>query len=282
MPNVVAQSLKRSSTDNIAVILPRINTSYYSDMTSGISWELAKHGYHLFIYEMENLHKPELEVLQMMRENMVAGVISIGMSDDMMFRDSLVYLVEWGIPVVYVNRLIPYQGYPLLYPDFMRVGELAANHLIERGKRRLALLQKPLGEDLVVHHAETFQAAVQARGLEPPAILETAPGLVTSPECLARLTGGEIDGVFVLNELMAAGLIKCLTQQGIRIPEDIAVLGFGNSLVGEITAPELSCVDLQNYELGVHGARLILRQIQGLPIEPVTMLEPSIVQRKST
>ena len=81
---------------------------------------------------------------------------------------------------------------------------------------------------------------------------------------------------------MAAGLIKCLTQQGIRIPEDIAVLGFGNSLVGEITAPELSCVDLQNYELGVHGARLILRQIQGLPIEPVTMLEPSIVQRKST
>ena len=216
----------------------------------------------------------------------------------MMFRDSLVYLVEWGIPVVYVNRLIPYQGYPLLYPDFMRVGELAANHLIERGKRRLALLQKPSGEDLVVHHAETFRAAVQAHGLEPPAILETAPGLVTSPECLARLTTGAHDtgktenrsghchrtvyGVFVLNELMAAGLIKCLTQQGIRIPEDIAVLGFGNSLVGEITAPELSCVDLQNYELGVHGARLILRQIQGLPIEPVTMLEPSIVQRKST
>lgn len=282
VPNVVAQSLKRNSTDNIAVILPRINTSYYSDMTGGIGWELAKHGYNLFIYEMENLSLPELEVLQMMRENMVAGVISIGMSYDMTFRESLSYLVEWDIPVVYVNRPIPYQGYPLLYPDFLQVGELAARHLISRGKRHLALLQKCASSDSVVQHIQSFQSTVQAEGLDTPVTLETAPGLITSPECLDHLIENDIDGVFVLNELMAAGLIKCLTQRGVRIPGDLAVLGFGNSIIGEITAPELSCVDLQNYELGVHSARLILQQIQGLPIEPVTVLSPSIVQREST
>jgi len=219
----------------------------------------------------------------MMRENMAAGVIFIGMSYDLAFKDTLKYLVDWGIPVVYVNRLIPYTHYPLLYPDFLKVGELAAGHLIQRGKRRLALVRKgDSGDDPMVQHAASFRTATLAAGLPEPVILDTSPGLVTSPSCLDALIDGGIDGVFALNELIAAGLVKCLSQRGVRIPQDIAVLGFGNSIVGEITTPELSCVDLQNYELGIHSAQLIIRQIDGLPIDPVTVLEPSIVQRTST
>lgn len=283
VPNQVAQSLKRSSTDNVAVILPRINTSYYSDMTGGISLELAKRGFHLFIYEMENLRKSEREVLQMMRESMAAGVISIGMSDDMSFRDSLDYLVDHGIPAVYVNRQVPPQRYPVICPDFLRVGGMAAGHLIERGKRRLAILRKARADDeLIHHHEESFREAAAMAGLPEPVALESAPGLVTSSECLDRLSSGEIDGVFVLNELMAAGVVKGLTARGVRIPEDIAVLGFGDSIISEITDPELSCIDLQNYELGVRSAQLILKQIEGAPVPQTMVLKPSLIQRRST
>lgn len=282
VPNMVAQSLKKNSTSNIAVILPRITSSYYADMTGGISHELAKQGYNLFIYEVDNLQKSEEEILQMMRENMVAGVIFIGLSYDFSFKDSLQYLLEWKIPVVYVNRLIPYQGYPLLYPDFLKVGRLAADHLIARGKRRLALVCSKRPDDLIPHHIESFRSGTLAAGLEDPLVLETQPGLVPTPECLGRLLEGDIDGVFVLNELIAAGLVKALSQRGVRIPGDMAVLGFGNSIVGEITSPELSCVDLRNYELGVQSARLILQQIDRVTPEPVTTLEPFILQREST
>lgn len=282
VPNMVAQSLKKNSTTNIAVILPRITSSYYSDMTGGISQELAKHGFNLFIYEVDNLQKTEAEILQVMRENMIAGVIFIGMSYDMSFKDSLQYLLDWKIPVVYVNRLLPHTNFPLVYPNFPKVGQLAAEHLIARGKRRLALVYKKLPDDLSLHHIEAFRDTIAASGLDCPVILSTQPGLIPSNECLERLLAGDIDGIFALNELIAAGLVKSLTQRGLHIPSDIAVLGFGNSIVGEITSPELSCVDLRNYELGLQSAKLILQQIDHLPTDPITVLDPFILQREST
>lgn len=277
VPNAVAQSLKRSTTNNIAVILPRITSSYYADMTGGISGELAKRGYNLFIYEVEHMNKTELEILQLMRENMVAGVIFIGMSHDFSFRENISYLLDCKIPVVYANRLVSYDGYPLVYPDFVRVGQLAVEHLMGRGRRQLAMIHKHTSP-----HIQYFRDAVCAAGLPEPTLFQAVPEPHSADQCARQLLERGIDGIFVQNELLAVGIIKALARQGANVPGQVSVLGFGNSVVGEISTPELSCVDLQNHQLGVLSARLILRQIARKPVEPVTLLEPSILTRAST
>ena len=281
VPNAVAQSLKRNSTSNIAVILPRITSSYYADMTGGISGELAKHGYNLFIYEVEHMQKSELEILQLMRENMVAGVIFIGMSYDFSFRDNISYLLDCHIPVVYANRLMEYAGYPLIYPDFVKVGQLAVEHLVTRGRRRLALIHKHI-YDPTAPHIQGFCDVVAAAGLPAPLLLQATAEPDSADRCVRTLLADQVDGVFVQNELLAVSLIKALSRQGVAVPEQMAVLGFGKSIVGEISSPELSCIDLQNHELGVCSAQQILRQIDHRPVEPVTVLAPSILQRGST
>lgn len=281
VPNAVAQSLKRNSTSNVAVILPRITSSYYSDMTGGISSELAQHGYNLFIYEVEHMQKSELEILQLMRENMVAGVIFIGMSYDFSFRDQISYLLSCHIPVVYANRLMDYAGYPLIYPDFLQVGQLAVEHLITRGRRRLALVHKHI-YDPTAPHIQGFRDVVAAAGLSAPILLQATEDPGSADRCVQALLEDQIDGVFVQNELLAVSLIKAFSRRGVAVPGQVAVLGFGNSIIGEISTPELSCIDLQNHALGVQSARLILRQIDHRPVEPVTVLAPSILQRGST
>lgn len=281
VPNAVAQSLKRNTTSNIAVILPRITSSYYSEMTGGISGELAKHGYNLFIYEVEHMQKSELEILQLMRENMVAGVIFIGMSYDFSFRDQIPYLLNCRIPVVYANRLMDYAGYPLIYPDFIKVGQLAVEHLITRGRRRLALIHKHI-YDTAAPHIQGFRDVVAAAGLPAPILLQATYDPASADQCVQTLLAEQVDGVFVQNELLAVGLIKALSRRGVAVPGQVAVLGFGNSIVGEISTPELSCIDLQNHELGVRSAQLILGQISHRPVDPVTVLAPSILQRGST
>lgn len=282
VPNVVAKSLKNNSTSNVSVILPKINNLYYSEMTSGISEELGKHQYNLFISEMDNLNKTEDEVLQTMRENLMAGVIFIGLSGDMRFKDTLQGLISAHMPVVYVNRILPYTNFPLVYPDFEKVGTLAAEHLMSRGKKRLALVRKNTGGSLVQHHVDSFCQAVTAAGLPAPVILESANTLPPDAACVKRLAKGDVDGVFVLNEMMAVGFMKELRKAGRSIPGDIAVLGFGNSLIGELTSPELSCIDLQNHALGVKSAEIIMKQILHQPFDTATVLEPSIVRREST
>lgn len=280
VPNVVAKALKRKETFNVAVILPKINNIYYSEITSGISQTLGKHHYNLFIYEVDNLNLSEEEILQLMRENMIAGIIFIGLFSDMSFKESIHSVLKLNIPVVYANRCIPYAGFPLLYPDLIKASKLGAEHLFLKGKNRIALVHKHLPDHLLTYFLEGFSQA--SKGEKSPVILDIEDGMDLSKDFIPVLLQNHIEGVFVLNEMNAVYLTKALVQANIRIPEDIAVVSLGNSLMSQISTPELTCVDLQNRELGIRSADIILCQIRKQEYEPTTVLEPFIVERKST
>ncbi|GFZ78362.1 catabolite control protein A [Paenibacillus marchantiophytorum] len=277
--NVVAKSLKHMETFNVAVIVPKINNLYYSEMTSGISQILGKHHYNLYIYEVDNLNLSEDEVLQLMRENMIAGIIFIGLFSDVSFKETIRNVVEWNIPVVYANRYMDYNGFPLLYPDLVKASKLGVEHLFLKDKRRIAFVHKNLPDHLLSYFLEGYSQA--SKDENKPMIMEIEEGMDLSKDCIPKLLQNNIDGVFVLNEMLAVNLTKALVQADIRILEDIAVLSLGNSLISEISTPELTSIDLQNRELGIRSAEIILSQIRKEAFEPITVLEPFIVERRS-
>lgn len=279
VPNVVAKSLKRNETTNIAVILPKIDNLYYSTMTSGISEVLGRHHYNLFIYEVNNLDLNEGEVLQLMRENMVAGVIFIGLSYDLSFKDSIRILLDWKIPVVYMNRQIPYDGYPLIYPDFSKAGRMAAEHLHLKGKRRTAFVYRNKSSEFIGANVDAFMEG--APDADTPVLIDMDEDS-SMDRCADQLVKEHADSIFVMSELMAVQLAKCLLRRGIRIPEDMAVIGFGNSLMSEIATPGLTCLDFGDKEMGRRSAELILDQIHKKAVEPVTVLPIQVVEREST
>ncbi|MGE7839803.1 LacI family DNA-binding transcriptional regulator [Lysinibacillus sp. NPDC093712] len=280
VPNVVAKALKRKETTNVAVILPKINSLYYSEITSGISQTLGKHHYNLFIYEVDNLNLSENEILLLMRENMVAGIIIIGLFSDLSFKDNIPSFLECGIPVVYANRCIPYSGFPLVYPDLTKAGRIGAEYLFSKGKNKLALVHKKLPNDVLELFLDGISQASKYE--QKPLIIEIDDNMNLSKDCVPNLLENNIDGAFVLNELSAVYLTKALVHRDVRICEDIAVLSLGNSLLSQISTPELTCVDLQNQELGIRSAEIILSEIQKEKFEAVTILEPFIVERKSS
>lgn len=279
VPNVVAKSLKRNETTNVAVILPKIDNLYYAAMTAGIGEILGNHHYNLFIYEVNHLNLDEREVLQLMRENMVAGVIFIGLSYDMSFKDSIQILLDWNIPVVYMNRQIPYNGYPLIYPDFMKAGGLAAEHLRGKGRKRTAFVYKNKSSEFIQSNMDAYKDAYPE---SDELIMIDLDGDTDMDRCVDRLLEEKADSVFVLSELLTANLTKRLIQRGVRVPEDIAAIGFGYSLISEISTPELTCLDFGDKEMGRKGAELILSQIHKKKVEPVTVLPVRLVEREST
>lgn len=277
IPNVAAKALKYNVTSNIAVILPKINHLYYSEMTSGISEILGAHHYNLFIFEVNNLHMEEDRIISLMRENMVAGIIFIGLSYDFSFKDQLNRLQEWGIPAVYVNRMMEEALCPLVYPDLKKAGQLAADHLAEKGNRHLALVYSKIPESLL----SVYRSAFETNGRkETPSIYEFHAG--KEDELARRLLKDGVDGIFVLNELNSVCLTKALVRAGVEIPQRISVLSFGNSLMSLTSTPELSGIDLQDRRLGAESALVMINQIKGRPYEPVTVLNPVLIQREST
>lgn len=281
VPNVIAKSLKQQVTSNVAVILPKLNHLYYSEITSGISQTLAEHQYNIFIYEVDNLHLSEDDILNLMRENMVAGIVFIGLFPDTSFKEKIKeYVLDWKIPVVYANRCIPYEGYPLLYPDLVKAIKIGTKHLIKRKKENIAFVHKPLPKDLLNKFLDGYRQATNSN--HEPMCIEISDDKNVIKDCVPTLIEHQIDGVFVLDEKSAVYLTKALVRSNIKIPDDIAVLSLGNSLISEISSPELTCVDLQNRVLGQKSAEIILNQILNKNIEDVTLLDPFIVEREST
>lgn len=281
VPNVIAKSLKQQATSNVAVILPKLNHLYYSEITSGISQTLAEHQYNIFIYEVDNLHLSEDEILNIMRENMVAGIVFIGLFADTSFKEKIKEdVLGWKIPVVYVNRYIPYEGFPLLYLDLVKASKIGTEHLIKKKKENIAFIHKPLPKGLLKYFVDGYKQATNRDG--EPMFIEISEDKNIIRECIPELLEHQINGVFVLDEKSAVYLTKAFGKSNIKIPEDISVLSLGNSLISEISTPELSCVDLQNWVLGQKSAEIILNQILNKKIKDVTVLEPFIVEREST
>lgn len=283
IPNTVAKSLKTRRTPNVAVVLPRINGLFYSEITAGINETLNFNRYNLFITEVDGRAQSEQAILQRMLENMIAGVIFIGLSYDRAFEISLPLLPEHGIPVVYVNRPIPYQGFPLVHVDYYQAGRLAAEHLCKLGRRRLAVIGRIEYEDTILPRIQGFLAGAQCGGIDVARedVLQVDPGFPISPDVIARLVQAGVDGIFATNELTAVALIKGLSGLGVKIPEQTAVIGLGNSVIGEIVSPALTCVDMENHLTGVKSAEVLLAQIVGEPYENVTVLAPRLMKRES-
>lgn len=284
VPNTVARSLKTNRTKSIAVIVPKINHLYYSEITSGISKIINQYDYNLFIYEVENSNKKETEILNIMLENMIAGIIFIGLSYDMGFKSNLKIVLDSGIPVVYVNRDVPYEGYPLVYPDYSMAGILAAEHLLSKNRRNIALVNKNFDNIELYHHIKSFIKTIKEHNISitKDNMIEVKSDADFLLDLICKIKGKKIDGIFVTNELLAVNLIKSLVKNKIKVPEDVSVIGFGNTLLSELVTPELSCIDLQNHNIGIKSAEVLLNIILKRDYKNLNVLEPVIVQRNST
>lgn len=144
----------------------------------------------------------------------------------------------------------------------------------------MALIHKKLPNDVLALFLDGIRQA--SEGEQKPFIIEIDDRMDLIKDCVPLLLQNNINSAFVLNELSAVNLTKALIQANIQIAEDIAVLSLGNSLLSQISTPELTCVDLQNQELGIRSAEIILSEIQKEKVEQVTVLEPFIIERQSS
>lgn len=278
VPNIVAKSLKQNYTNNVAVIIPKINNLYYSEMTSGISEVLGNQRYNLFIYEVNNLNLNEIEIINLMKENMVAGIIFIGNFSDNGFMEYLKTHDEFDIPVVYVNRVIPNSSVPTLYPDLEEAFKLALHSL--KDKQKIMFLNKSFPSELISIYESSYNMIFRKNST--PIIFNIKDDEELELEFIDEVKRLKVDAIFVSNEMTAAHLNKLLAQKGIKVPEEIAIIGLGNSLISKLTVPELSCIDLRNRELGIRSAEMILSQIKKEQFEKIQKISPFMVNRKST
>ncbi len=291
-PNTLARSLVTSRTHVIGLSLPNIDQPFFPQIARGVEDAAAEAGYSVFLCSASGDPERELNAIERLRGHRVAGIISFSsrLSDEDIERT-----VGGLFPVVMANReLLDAQG-NVIWPGYETGSRLAVEHLISLGRRRIVFLGLEQDSNIDSIKQRGYEAALAAADipLDPDLIVRTAGRIGRGFNALAQ--GGQasiaalvdrcvtFDAVFASNDLPAIGATHYLSASGVRIPDDVAVVGFGGANVAGLVTPTLSTVLIPLYEMGATAFSALLDRINHEePVDRFVQVQPQLVVRQSS
>jgi len=287
-PNLTARSLRSGRTGVIGLALPELSLSYFAELADSVMVAAERRGVTVLIEQTGGDRARELEVLTSSRRQLTDGLLfsALGLGQD----DAR--LLEVPYPVVLLGERI-FDG-PTDHVTMRNIeaARAATEFLLERGHRRIAIVGAHEGE--VIGSAGLrltgYRQALEAAGVgfDPELIGYTdlwhrANGATSMRALLA--SGVRFDAVFAFNDTLALGAMRVLQEAGIRVPDDVAVVGFDNLDEAQYSLPSLTTVDPGREEIAETAVRVLLERIDERdPAQPPRELfaEFSIVEREST
>ncbi|GGK26391.1 LacI family transcriptional regulator [Deinococcus malanensis] len=280
-PNVLARNLARGRTMNIGVLTQDISSPFYGDMLRGIEQGLAGSGY-LPIFADGHWHAEE--------ENAAIDVLLSHKTDAMIvlggaIPDQRLIEVAAQVPLIVFGRDIHQLPGQCLKIDNEQGAYLLTRHLIEFGHQRIAHIAGPSAHRDARDRLSGYKTALEEAGLPfiPELVLE-GDFLETSGFVAAtRLFEGRemFSAIFAANDQMAYGARLALYRKGVRVPDDISLVGFDDLPSSTYTTPPLTTVRQPTYELGITLAQSMLRMLSGERAN-LPDIKPQLVIREST
>lgn len=281
-PNSVARALKLQRTTTVGIIVPSSTNPIFAEIVSGVYSVLSSCGYDYIPVASERDTARELHCFRQLQERQVDGILVIG---NACAADHCVQWEESGairkLPTVFINRCYDDPGPVRVLSDLARGAYLATEHLCRGGRRRVAMVSGvPALEETALKERGYLQA-LRDHGLGPGLIRPGFYRYEDSYQAARQLFQLHApDAVLGVSDLAAIAALNCAVDMGLRVPQDVGVVGFGNSEVSAYTFPTLTTVDQHKYHSGQRGAHLLLDLLDGRPAKS-EFLPPTLIVRGS-
>ncbi|GAA0489604.1 LacI family DNA-binding transcriptional regulator [Microbacterium aurantiacum] len=284
VPNRAARSLASRQTHAIALIVPEDTTRFFGDpffaaIVSGINARLSRSDYVLNLFIAND--DPGDKTTSYVRSGAVDGAIVVSHHTSDTFIDRIAAVV----PVVYGGRPVRERERDYYVDvDNVRGGRDAVAHLIAHGRRRIATITGPLNMPAGVDRLRGYRQALQEAGLLEGQIEDgrfTSDGGTAAMRRMLERGGDLPDAIFIASDLMARGAMSVLTAAGIRVPEDISIVGFDDSPVATSVTPALTTMRQPSFAQGERMASILLDLLAGREAPHVTILETELIPRDS-
>lgn len=286
--NSLARGLKARVSNTIGLVVPDITNPYFPEIVRGAEDVALEAGYGVFLSNAVEDVEREVSSLQRMEERRVDGVIVVSPRTP---EDRLLELLRAHPASVVVNRSVPNRISGSVRLDNADGMRQAVEHLVGLGRERFALLMGPVASHASTERLDQATASLDALGLAPPAnwVVRAAPYMADGARAARQLlapyakdaTGGP-DALLCHNDLLAAGALGACSELGIRVPEDLAVVGFDDIPFASMFTPALTTLHVPKYELGATAMRMLLGRMGGQRTQAERTLRPTLVVRGST
>ncbi|UMG91563.1 LacI family DNA-binding transcriptional regulator [Nocardioides sp. TF02-7] len=261
-PNHVARNLRTRQSRMLAVVVPDITNPYYAVLTRGLADAVDAAGYGTFVCSTDGQHDRERKFFQDVMDRGADGVVfaSGETASEITFGPA-----EQATPIVCIGDHLEHPMCDAVIPDDESGSREAAAFLAARGYSRIAMVQGPPRYGIA--RTAGFRAAMQAARVRVPAERMvrgdwTRKGGYQAMQTLMRLDPRP-DAVFCANDLMAIGALDVAHELGLRVPEDVAIIGFDDVDAATIVTPQLTTVRNPAYEVGSAAGDLVLSRMSG-------------------
>jgi LacI family transcriptional regulator len=282
-PNAVARGLAGKQTGTIALILPDIANPFFPEIARGVVDVAQKHGFTVILCNSDDQGQKEKSYIEMLRKKYVDGII---FASNTLGQDDVEQMNKNNIPLVVLDRAPTRQSCSVIRSRNYEGAKLAVSHLLDIGCKKIAHLYGP--QELITakkrmlgYEESVLDFPWYTPSLMVPGHFRMDGGLAAVKELFAKHP--DVDGIFCGNDLMAIGALKGLHQLGVRVPEDVAIIGFDGISLTEITTPELTTIAQPNYDMGALAAKVLIETIQsGVMEAKLYELDVELIVRDST
>lgn len=287
-PNVLAANLRSKKTNTIGVVVPRIDRYFFSSAISGIEDYAWTKGFNVIITQSNDLLAKEINCVKTLYNNRVDGII-ISISMQTNEDRHLKLFSENNIPILFFDRFYPTIECDRIVIDDFDSGYKITSQLIERGCKRIAHIAGPEILNIYRDRKDGYLKALKSGGIP---LLEgyleiTSLTKEEGEQAFARLMSlpNPPDGVFCGNDTTALSALEYCQKNGLKVPADIALIGFSDEPFSAVVTPSLSTVKQPGYQMGVQAAQKIIYRIENrnsiIPFEQIILPTQLIIRESS-
>jgi len=286
-PNPHASSLRKNKSKTIAVIIPEIQNNFFSQVMNGVEEIARQKGYHVLIYLTHEDNKRESDILHVLRNGRVEGIM-ISVSNTTTSFEHLKAYQEAGVPLIFFDRVCENMEAPCITTDDAGAAFKATEHLIKTGCKKIAFLSMATNLSISCGRKAGYVKALTKYGLpEKEMVVECGPDDEINREKIRELLKSEQkpDGIFAAVEKFAVNTYEVCRELQINLPQQLKVISFSNLSAAALFNPSLSAIMQPAYEIGFESAGILFKLIEKkklLPAEKKIIIPSNLVIRESS
>ncbi|MEQ8153982.1 MAG: LacI family DNA-binding transcriptional regulator [Clostridiaceae bacterium] len=283
-PNIVARSLKTQRTKTIGILVPDISSQFYPEIVRGAEDVSNIYDYNVILCNSDFDGEKEKEYLRVLKEKMVDGVLYMSSS----LQDDILELInELDLKTVLVETKDKEGTLPSVIIDNVKAAYDATKYLLDKGLKNIGYIgMKKEALNAWAIRYNGYEDALKEAGVEVDSeltyfkSLKASTGYEGVKEILA--SGKKLEGLICGSDEVAMGAINALRDSGIKVPEDVKVIGFNNISAAELFYPKITTVAQPMYDMGSVAMRMLIKIINQKPIDQAHyVLEHDLIERDS-
>ncbi len=285
-PNIIARNLKSSKSNQIGVVVPEIRHDFFANALSGIEEVAYQKGYTVILAQSnEDKDREEINLNSMYLHRVAGIIVSISQttSDSSHFKR----LIDKGVKMVFFDRVCDDVNASTVHIDDMQSSYDVVKYLVNKGYKKIIHFAGPQNLAICKNRKLGYEKALIDSGvLYSPVVIEGGMHESNGYAHVDKMIEMGIDNcaIFAVNDPVAVGAVKRLKELGIKIPQQVGIVGFSNNPITEMISPQLTTVEQPAFEMGKRAAEILIHEIEDentVIIPSDIKLETNLIVRES-